>query len=73
MESSDKLVIAERVITAGLLAEKLRNEKTIVVSPKAVLTPTALELIKQRHHVTSGGCLRGRKIGGAAGVVRSGG
>lgn len=50
VDASDKLVITERVITAALLTEKLRNDtKTVVVSPKAVLTPTALELIKQRH------------------------
>ena len=46
--SASDLVVAARVVTVDELAGRLDNRETVVVSPRAVITPAARDLLKER-------------------------
>jgi len=46
--ADERLVLNEKVITGAILEEKLARQKVLVVVPKAILTPTAQDIVRQR-------------------------
>lgn len=44
----DEVLISERVITAEVLLRDLRGARRVVIAPKALLTPTANDVIRMR-------------------------
>lgn len=46
--ADDRLVLAAHVITGPLLESQLGNRTILVVPPKAIITPTAQDIIRQR-------------------------
>jgi hypothetical protein len=45
---ADEVLISERVITAEVLLRDLRGARRVVIAPKALLTPTANDVIRTR-------------------------
>jgi hypothetical protein len=45
---ADEVTILERVITAEVLLRDLRGARRVVIAPKALLTPTAQDVIRSR-------------------------
>ncbi len=44
----ERLVLGDRVITGAILEEKLSGQKVLVVGSRAIVTPTARDIIRQR-------------------------
>lgn len=42
------MVLGERVITGAVLEEKLTRQKVLVIASKAILTPTAQDVVRKR-------------------------
>jgi len=47
-KSEERLVLSERVITGEILQERLTREKVLVIAPRAIVTPTAQDILRQR-------------------------
>jgi len=68
--AADEVVISERVITAEVLLRDLRGARRVVIAPKALLTPTAndvirtrrLEVVRQSAQATSSSTVRRRWV-----------
>lgn len=46
--ANERLVLSERVITGAILEERLSREKILVIAPRAIVTPTAQDILRQR-------------------------